>query len=145
VRFATIEPAESRWELVEADELTDLYERLGLTGDVDHTSLASPHAMPSGVGISLVVREFSMFDPPEEQRFFAIGRTLCAGNAVLYGYDRHGESVDLEEMPVILFMTLAGVEDAIARDQINRPYLAVNGEKLWEWPQPSPFPKKGRR
>ena len=60
------------------------------------------------IGIAIVVDQFSLFVPPEDQRYFLIGRQLYAGNAILYGYNEEGETVDLPLMPVVIFITRAG-------------------------------------
>lgn len=138
MRFVIIEPAKTDTKVVEAKNLRDLYTPLGLD-KVDHGLIAPPRETPSGVGIMIVVDEFGLFKPKHQQRYFAIGRQLFGGNAVLYGFNEIGESVDLVEMPVVLFMSLTGVEDAIARGQIDRPSSAVNGDQYWAWPEPSPF------
>lgn len=135
MKFATIEPSETRWAVVDAAKPQDLYARLGLGDNVDHGMIASPSSMPSGVGISIVVDGFSLFKPASGQRYFAIGRTLYGGNALLYGFDEAGETVDLEEVPLVVFMTAAGVEDAIRRGQIDRPSSSINGKRFWEWRQ----------
>lgn len=137
MRFAIIEPAKVSWEMVDAKEPRDLYPQLGL-GDVDHGTLVMPRDLPSGVGIAIVVDGFGLFQPPDKQRYFAIGRKLFAGNAVLYGFDEGGETVDLQEMPVVVFLSPSGIEGAIALDQIDRPACTANGDKFWEWPGESP-------
>jgi hypothetical protein len=138
MKFATIEPAYTRWEIVDAEQPTDLYERLGLL-KVDHGVVAPPDYRHHPIGIAIIVDEFSLFKMPTEQRYFAIGRRLYAGNAVLYGYDSAGETHDLPHMPAPMFMTLLGIEEAIASGQIDRPSMFVNGEQVWQWPDPPPF------
>lgn len=141
MKFAIIEPADIRWAIVDAENLTDLYEPLGLSIlKVDHGVVAPPDDRHRrSVGVSIVVDEFSLFKRPTEQRYFAIGNRLYAGNAVLYGYDIAGETRDLPLMPAPVFMTLAGIEMAIASGQIERPSMSVNGEQIWTWPDPAPF------
>ena len=140
MKFALIEPFETRTSIVEAGSSQELYARAGFGTNVDHGIVAPPHALPSGVGISIVVDGFGLFKPADQQRYFAIGRQLYGGNAVLYGFDDAGETVDLREVPVVVFMTASGVEDAIGRGQIDRPICAVNDEEFWRWPQqPPPF------
>jgi len=80
---------------------------------------------PVGSAIAIVVDQFSLFVPPEEQRYFIIGRQLYGGNAVLYGYNEEGESIDLPLMPVVIFISVAGIEEAIAAGQIDRPQHAL--------------------
>jgi len=141
MRFAIVEPGETRWEVIEATSLFTLEARLRLDTP-DHNVLVPAGHLPSGVGIGIVVDDFSMFVPPAEQRYFIIGRTLFAGNAVMYGFDKAGETVDLQEVPQVIFISLAGIEDAIANGQIERPRTTINGEEVWRWPGPSPFPDR---
>ena len=142
MKFATIEPAESRLTWVEGKEPWEFYPSLGLPcdGGVDHGVVIPWHMMLSRIGIAIIVDQFSLFVPPEDQRYFVIGRQLYAGNAILYGYNEEGITVDLPMMPVIVFITRAGIEEAIQAGQIDRPIMAINNEKFWEWPNPSPFP-----
>jgi hypothetical protein len=141
MKFATIEPAYTRWEIVDAKEPSDLYERLGLSGlKVEHGVVAPPdHRHHRSRGIAIVVDEFSLFRLPTKQHYFAIGSRLYAGNAVLYGYDIEGETRDLPHMAVPVFMTPLGIEGAIASGQIERPSMSVNGVQIWQWPDPAPF------
>ncbi len=136
MKFAIVEPAKSNWEVVEAAKLLDLYDHLGLDKP-DHNVLVPVGHLPSGFGIAIVVDDFGMFVPPTEQRYFIIGRTLFAGNAVMYGFDQEGETVDLHEVPMIVFISLAGINEAISAGQIDRPTTTVNGQVVWQWP-PSP-------
>jgi hypothetical protein len=90
-------------------------------------------------GIAIVVYEFGLFIPRDQQRYFAIRDQLYAGAAILYGFDAAGETVDLRELPAVYFFGSAEeVERAIVGRQINRPILAVNNEVLWRWPEPPP-------
>jgi hypothetical protein len=145
MKFGIIEPAKTSYGWVEAKEPWELYPQLGLPcdGGVDHGVLIPWHVLPDKVGIAIIVDQFSLFVPPEDQRYFLIGRHLYGGNAVLYGYNEEGVSVDLPMMPVIIFVTRAGIDEAIAAGQIDRPTSSLNGVKFWEWPQPSPFPLPG--
>jgi hypothetical protein len=140
MRFISIEPAETRVTTVEADNLFDLYQPLGLARtQVDHGQIVPPHTLPNGAGVAIVVQEFSLFVPTDKQRYFCIGRRLFAGNALLYGFDETGETIDLIGEPEVVFMSSAGVEAAIGAGQIERPTMSVDGEQIWQWPEPSPF------
>lgn len=146
MKFVIIEPAESRWTYVESKEPWELYAMLGLPcdGGVDHGVVIPAHAVPGRLGVAIVVDQFSLYVPPEHQRYFVIGRHLYAGNAVLYGFNEEGMTVDLPMMPVVVFITRSGIEEAIQAGQIDRPMMAINDVKLWEWPNPSPFPLPGQ-
>lgn len=131
MRFGVIEPAKTLARCIDVHEMTDLYLGLGLRrGMVDH-GVAAP-------GIGIVVDEFSLMVRPELQRYFAIGRRLYGGNAILFGFHATGNAIDLPVMPLIIFMSVAGIEDAIARGQIDRPVMSLNDETFWEWPQLPP-------
>lgn len=146
MKFATIEPAESRWTYVEAREPWELYALLGLPcdGGVDHAVVLPWHAGPKRIGVAIVVDQFSLYVPPEHQRYFTIGRRLYAGNAILYGYNEEGMTVDLPLMPVVVFITRAGIEAAIRAGSIDRPTMTANDEKIWEWPNRAPFSLPGQ-
>jgi hypothetical protein len=132
MKFAIINPTAMTVRWAEANEVWDLYPEAGLpsSGHVDHGIIA-PY-------VAIVVYEFSLFVPPKEQRYFAIGRKLFGGPAILYGFSEEGITIDLPHMPQVFFMTVAGIEDAIERGQIDRPTMAVNGEVIWQWPGPAP-------
>jgi hypothetical protein len=88
-------------------------------------------------GISLVVFEFGLYMPKEKVRFFSIGKSLYVGNAVLFGHDQSGETIDLPSPPPVMFYRdHSAVERSIARGEIDRPQIAVNGAVLWRWPEP---------
>jgi hypothetical protein len=94
--------------------------------------------------VSVVVYEYGMFDPPEEQSYFAMGGRLFAGTAVLLGVDKHGEDRDLSGLelpPVIWFDNTEEIEAAIARGEVVRPHMAVNNEVFWKWPEPREKPE----
>lgn len=137
MNFTIIEPAETRIRMADVREPWELYPQLGLNSGVDHGVVVH--------GIGIIVGEFSMFVPPEDQRYFVIGRHLYGGNAILYGFDEHGETIDILDalsrvvMPAVVFISLAGIREAIAAGQIDRPIMAVNDVKMWEWPNASPF------
>jgi hypothetical protein len=105
---------------------------------VEHGVVVPPDYRHHPIGVAIIVDEFSLFKLPTEQRYFSIGHKLYAGNAILYGYDSAGETRDLPHMLVPMFMTLLGIEDAIASGQIERPSMSVNGEQIWQWPDPPP-------
>jgi hypothetical protein len=89
-----------------------------------------------GENISIVVFEFGLFLPREKARFFSIQRALFVGNAVLFGHDQRGETVDLPSPPPVMFYRdHLAVEQAINWNQIDRPQIAVNGTVLWRWPE----------
>lgn len=98
-------------------------------GKVDHGMLTR--------SIGYVVYEYGLFVPPADQHYFAIGKTLIAGSAVLYGVNAWGETVNLyrSTIPDIRwFLGANDVEAAIDAGEIVRPETAVNGVVTWRWP-----------
>ena len=53
-------------------------------GEVDFGTI---YLDPSGAGISIIVYEYGLFLPVAEARYFAIGRNLHAGGAVLFAFN----------------------------------------------------------
>jgi hypothetical protein len=107
--------------------------RAGLTpGHVDFGMLTDH--------VHIVVDEFSLYVPVDEQNYFSIGLHLTAGNAVIFAVDRRGATVDLQMLPPIMwYKNAAVVEQAIERNEIARPCIAFNDVVLWQWPQPPTF------
>jgi hypothetical protein len=88
-------------------------------------------------GIGITVYEFGMYVSPSEQHYFGLEGKLYAGNAVLYGFDPGGYERDMVDVPVVMFFDNAEhVEKAIKDKVIERPQMSVNGEVLWQWPNP---------
>jgi hypothetical protein len=122
--FATIELAMARAGLVNVDH-----------GVVFPVSRDNPLGLL--IGLAIMVYEFSLFAPPDRQAYFAIDSHLYAGHAVLYAFDKDGNEVDLPGTPRVVFMpSAAAVERNIQLGFVQRPFMAVNGVKTWEWPQP---------
>jgi hypothetical protein len=90
-------------------------------------------------GISIVVYEFGLFEPPAKQKYFSINGNLYAGNALLFGHDKIGETINLTEPPPVTFYSSGeAVERAIGTGEIKRPVISVNGRAIWQWPAPAP-------
>jgi hypothetical protein len=134
VKYVLINPKLRTATTAEFDSLQDAERAAGLVpGEVDHGMLTR--------SIGYVVYEFGLFVPAAEQSYFAIGRSLIAGPAVLYGVDAWGESVNLmrSTIPDIRwFLGANDVEAAIEAGEIIRPQMAVNDEVMWRWPQAAP-------
>jgi hypothetical protein len=130
MRYVIIDPQHRTILPGNFDSLRTAEQFAGLDPDkVDHGMLTRR--------IGYVVFEFGLFVPPVDQHYFAIGRQLIAGNAVLYGVDEAGESVDLmgSTIPdVRWFLGENDVEAAIEAGEIDRPQTAVNGCVMWQWP-----------
>lgn len=90
----------------------------------------------TGYGVSVVVYEYGLFVPPDQQRYFAINNKLYAGKALLYAFDNQGETIDLKRPPdVVFFGSVRAIEMAIEAGQIERP---ASQTLNWQWPQPMP-------
>ena len=131
-QFEIIKPATRETEVVQCEELRDALVLAGLNhGAVDHGMVTR--------GMGIVVYEFSLFVPSAEQSYFSIGGRLYAGNAVLYGVDEMGDTVDLRMLAIPYWLqTEADVEKAIRGGLCPRPTMSVNGDTIWQWPQPAP-------
>ena len=118
---------------VDCPDLRDAQSIAGIS-NVDHGRVQP--------GVCIVVYEFGMFMPPRQQSYFAIRDRLYAGNAVLYGVNDGGETIDLpiEKIPMIAFFPGAdSVERNIQLGFVERPNLTANGVVVWQWPDPRPF------
>jgi hypothetical protein len=136
-KFVIVNPKARKIEAVDFESLIHAQALAGL-GNVDHGVLGR------GVRYSIgyVVDEFGLFVPAAEQSYFGSCGLLIAGPAVFYGFDEAGETVDLRrsEFPdVTFYLGVNDVEAAINREEIERPFMAVNGVELWHWPQPAPY------
>jgi hypothetical protein len=135
MKFGIITPKEQNTTIVEcaSPEMATAVAGLSQRG-VDHGMLmVGPHR------VGIIVYEYSMFVPPAEQSYFAINGRLYGGNAVLYGVDDHGETIDLRAMPDVFFMpNQQAVERSIELGLVQRPYMAANDEIIWQWPAPRP-------
>jgi hypothetical protein len=133
MKFGIVDPRAARVEIVESPDLWDAAQTVGvISGQTDHGLIVRD---ASG-GIGMFCYEFGLFIPPDEQRYFSVGRLLVAGAAVFYCFDAEGENVDLDEMPPIIFYRDAHqVERAIRADDIDRPQIAVNDVVYWRWPE----------
>lgn len=101
-------------------------------GAMDHGVLFRDE---DGNGMGIWVYEYSLMVPPAEGYYFSIGPALYCGNAVIYGFDGMGETIDIDKPPPIMFYkSHMEVEAAIQRQEIIRPHTSVNGEVFWEWP-----------
>lgn len=129
VRYVTIDPGKREIKAIDVEDYLYALDKAGLApGRVDHGVVE--------IGISIVVDEFSLFVPPAQQRYFAIGTRLFAGRALLYAFDDGGDTVDLNRIPDVKFFDSAkAVESAIEIGTIERPR---NTLIQWVWPEPKP-------
>jgi hypothetical protein len=131
MKFLLIDAIKKTAVISDHRSLSVAQDELGLNR-VDHGTITR--------GIGYVVYEFGFFVPVDQQKYAAIGNRLIAGNAVLYAYDDSGETVDFTEGDIVRHITFFGdavaVESAIDDGILVRPQTAVNGEVLWQWPDP---------
>jgi hypothetical protein len=101
-------------------------------GAIDHGTLRS--------GLGYIVYEHAMFVPAVQQHYFAIDRTLVAGNAVLYSFDSEGRTINLNTvLAPRWFDSVDEIEAAIVAGALKRPIISLPGEPpFWKWPQPKP-------
>jgi hypothetical protein len=134
MRFGLIHTFRQLARLSDEPNLAAALARVGLApGSVDHGTAAP--------GLALVVHEYGMFRSPDRQAYFAITGYphLCAGPAVLYRYDEEGVTIDLPQLPTIVWMPdRRAVEHAIAEGTIRRPHMGVGDDVIWRWPAPRP-------
>lgn len=109
--------------------------------NVDHGVVL--RATDKAHGIAIMVYEYGLFEPPEQQSFFGLAGRLYAGNAVLYAFNAGGDTVDLKVYPRVMFMpSVRAVERNIQLGLIQRPIMSANDVVIWQWPAPAP---KGMR
>lgn len=126
MKFMHINPAAHTVSIVEGKEPKDVYPWPSTLG-VDHG------VVQRGVGI--VVYEYGLLqgDGP----YFSISGQLFSGDAILYGYDKRGDSVDMPNgwLPPLLafYARKEEVEAAISWGLVHRPRATINGKTTWEW------------
>lgn len=132
MKFCLIDAGERTVKVADAKTPQEAYVMVGLKPlEIDHGTIFRD---TNGCGVCIVVYEYGLMAPPNEMHFFSVGRQLYAGNAVLYAFDEHGETIDLSEPPPVMFYrSCHEAEQAIRRGEIIRPQTAVNGEVMWEW------------
>ena len=137
MKFAIVRPRERKVDVVNVPDAKDATIIAGLDPDhTDHGTIDTIH-----LWLGYVCDEYAMFEHP--QCYFSIGRTLMAGNVVLFAFDAVGRTVDFNLPPYLWGGTWIGdeaaVEAAIKADKIDRPRLAAEGDEVfWQWPAPKP-------
>jgi hypothetical protein len=134
MKYCIVDPVAFTVKTVECGTAHQAYKMAGLDPmRVDHGTV---FVADDGSGIAIVVFEFGLFVPPEEGHYFSIGERLYVGGAVLYAYDGQGETIDIPQVPPVMFYkSHAEVERAIHRGEIIRPVMAVNNKVIWQWPE----------
>jgi hypothetical protein len=130
MRYIVIDPEKKTTRAIDASSFDVALDVAGL-GDVcrDHGSITR--------SIAIVVYEYGLFEPPENQHYFALDGRLFAGRALLYAVDTAGETIDLTICPEpTFFKSAADVEAAIYAGKVERPIKAINDKVIWKWPDP---------
>lgn len=132
IKYCIVDPALQRTHVAPFASIEDAQRAAGIVGHVDFGTAARRRG--------IIVAEFGLFEPVEMQSYFSIGPNLYAGGAVIFAYDEAGETIDYTgPLPIVFYHSAAEVEVAIEAEQrVLRPTMAVNGEVLWQWPQPRP-------
>lgn len=148
MKFGIINPETHTFDVVDVDTIVKAYALAGLDpGRTDHGVAAD---LENKHKVCFVVYEFGFFIAVKEQHYFEICGRLVAGSALIYECDFYGRTVDLSDEAVAVivaptwFDTVDEVELAIAAGAVLRPRLAINGEVVWEWPNPAPPDIAGR-
>jgi len=134
-RFVIIEPAAHLLRVADIGVFDNAVIEAGLAvNETDH-GMVDRHT-------GIVAYQYGMYEPPEHQDYFAVNGRLYAGNALIYGVDDQGHTVDVAEIDRLTPTFLHGkdeVERAISDGLVARPQLRVNGKLIWKWPdQPAP-------
>lgn len=132
MKYGIIKPKQRQVLVEHFETIHDAQAFAGLD-NVDHGVLAT--------GLGYVVYEFAMFVPPAQQSYFGLCGRLIAGPAVLYGFNKLGDTIPLRrsEIPdVSFYLGVNDIEAAIERGEITRPYMEINNIRLWQWPHPAP-------
>jgi hypothetical protein len=133
MKFAIVDPKAKQVRLIDVSDAHNAYRRAGLDPmKVDHGMLTRD--------IGVVVQEYGFFVTPELQSYWAVGRHLYAGAAVLYAIDDQGRTINLAagKLPSPLWLDAHDAEEMMRAGRIERPVIAVNGKVLWQWPAPRP-------
>jgi hypothetical protein len=129
MRFGLIIPPSVRVQ--DCGDFADALSAVGLR------SSGSDHGNVSDV-LAIVVHETSLFRR-DRIKYFSIYGQLFAGNAVLYAFAPSGETVDVKQLPPVMFYRdMAEVEHAIDAGAVKRPQMAYGETVYWRWPDPPP-------
>jgi hypothetical protein len=123
-RFVRIDPTAKTVTAVEAEEAIDAAQTLK-SGEIDFGTVAP--------GISIIVWEYGLLEG--DGPYFVLDQQLYAGEAILYGYDEAGETVDMPTLadPPLWLADKTEVELAILAGLVERPESRVNGALIWRW------------
>jgi hypothetical protein len=131
MRFLHIDPAAKTVTPVEAEGPHEAVPKLTKL-NVDHGVVHQNRER----GIGIIVYEYGLCEG--EGPYFELMGVLYSGDAVLYGFDAPGDTIDMrpDEDSLITPLWLADkgeVELAIVAGLVARPQSSVNGAVIWEW------------
>lgn len=131
MNFIRIQPELRRVEIVDAKGPRDVDPFLYKRG-VDHGVIFQDHI--KGYGIAIVVYEFGLLEG--HGPYFGLRGQLYSGDAILYMFDSHGETVSFDrtiKIEPLWLPTPDDAETAIKCGLIERPCASINGIPTWEW------------
>lgn len=135
-RFAIVTPRSRHVHLTKQYDIRFALRFAGLLGSTNHAIVGR---RLTGGGVGIVLAGSSLFAPTHEQNYFAMSGRLYAGDAVLYGFDHNGATIDIGSLPTPMwFQSAAEADAAIKAGDVRRPRLCVRGRPIWEWPGPRP-------
>jgi len=127
MRYAVIDPQKRTLRAIDASSFDVALDVAGLA------DVGRDHGLVNR-SLGIVVHEYGLYEPPDQQHYFALGSKLFAGKALLYAFDERGKTIDLTQCPEpVFFASPAAVEEAIDAGQIERPMKALNGRIVWQW------------
>jgi hypothetical protein len=137
MNFIKIDPMSASVEIVSAEDVTGVYEQVGLEkNQVDHGAL---YRFENGESLNIVVYEAGLFRG-DQGRYFSIGNHLYEGGAVIYAADEAGETISVNHKPPVMFYRdVREVEYAIETGEVIRPQRAFGEEVTWMWPEVRDF------
>jgi hypothetical protein len=127
MRFGLIIPPSVRVQ--DCGDFEDALRAVGLR-ETDHGTLSDR--------LAIAVHDSSLFQG-DRLKYYSVYGQLFAGNAVLYAFAPSGETIDIRQLPAIMFYRdMAEVEHAIDAGAVKRPQLAYGETVYWRWPDPLP-------
>ena len=135
MKYIIVDAIKKECRIEDHEEFHDAVRAAGL--DPSATDHGSFRANKAGV----VVYEYGLFEPKETQHYFQIAVRLYAGNALIYGVDEMGETIDAPEHLIAFirfFDNWQAVEESISRGKVYRPQITYDDEIIWMWPDPAP-------
>lgn len=146
--YALIEP---KSRTVMFDKFPDYKAALAAVGLGDlGIDFATIHRYLDNSTLSIVVYEFGLLDGGKQfpEQYWALGRQLFSGPAIIFAADAEGETCDLPsilqhirprtnkphlESHITWIGTAEKAETLIQGGQVDRPQTTINGETVWQW------------